>query len=212
MKIHSRFPCQVNEQGAFCCYHSSSARMSKHQVLCSLPALCFLSRAPPIIGYLPFEVLGTSGYDYYHADDLELLARCHEHCKLSCLCSVSVSDLLCHLCKIFCCHCQRLLLQGHVGTLPFPWQTHSWHLGEVEFSEIRNCLCRFPKLADASFEHRLSQSEMRLKGWRTIPTLPCGFRWFVTVLAIPLGSRVSQEAQLTKTPSESIIWITCMCN
>ncbi|ETE62776.1 Circadian locomoter output cycles protein kaput, partial [Ophiophagus hannah] len=23
-------------------------------------------RAPPIIGYLPFEVLGTSGYDYYH--------------------------------------------------------------------------------------------------------------------------------------------------
>ncbi|GLG98842.1 Circadian locomoter output cycles protein kaput [Gryllus bimaculatus] len=28
-------------------------------------------RAPPIIGYLPFEVLGTSGYDYYHVDDLE---------------------------------------------------------------------------------------------------------------------------------------------
>ncbi|ETE63668.1 Neuronal PAS domain-containing protein 2, partial [Ophiophagus hannah] len=37
-------------------------------------------RAPPIIGYLPFEVLGTSGYDYYHIDDLQLLARCHEHC------------------------------------------------------------------------------------------------------------------------------------
>ncbi|XP_051878293.1 neuronal PAS domain-containing protein 2 [Pristis pectinata] len=36
-------------------------------------------RAPPIIGYLPFEVLGTSGYDYYHVDDLGLLARCHEH-------------------------------------------------------------------------------------------------------------------------------------
>ncbi|KAF3687596.1 Circadian locomoter output cycles protein kaput [Channa argus] len=35
-------------------------------------------RAPPIIGYLPFEVLGTSGYDYYHVDDLETLARCHE--------------------------------------------------------------------------------------------------------------------------------------
>lgn len=38
-------------------------------------------RAPPIIGYLPFEVLGTSGYDYYHVDDLENLAKCHEHCK-----------------------------------------------------------------------------------------------------------------------------------
>ncbi|KAJ1118371.1 hypothetical protein NDU88_006562 [Pleurodeles waltl] len=36
-------------------------------------------RAPPVIGYLPFEVLGTSGYDYYHVDDLELLARCHQH-------------------------------------------------------------------------------------------------------------------------------------
>ncbi|KAM8786025.1 neuronal PAS domain-containing protein 2 [Rhynchonycteris naso] len=36
-------------------------------------------RAPSIIGYLPFEVLGTSGYDYYHIDDLELLARCHQH-------------------------------------------------------------------------------------------------------------------------------------
>ncbi|MGH0162507.1 UNVERIFIED_CONTAM: hypothetical protein FKN15_050870 [Acipenser sinensis] len=35
-------------------------------------------RASPIIGYLPFEVLGTSGYDYNHVDDLELLASCHE--------------------------------------------------------------------------------------------------------------------------------------
>lgn len=38
-----------------------------------------LIRAPPIIGYLPFEVLGTSGYDYYHVDDLDNLAKCHEH-------------------------------------------------------------------------------------------------------------------------------------
>lgn len=163
MKIHSRFPCQVNEQGAYCWYRSLSARMSKHQVLCSLPALCFLSRAPPIIGYLPFEVLGTSGYDYYHADDLELLARCHEHCKLPCLCGVSVSDLFCHLGKTFCCHC----LQRHVGALPSHDRltADSWErLRSAEFSEIRNCLCRFPKLADALFEHRLSQSEMRLKG------------------------------------------------
>lgn len=39
------------------------------------------SRAPPIIGYMPFEVLGTSGYDYYHVDDLHSLAKCHEHCE-----------------------------------------------------------------------------------------------------------------------------------
>ncbi|TMS13768.1 Circadian locomoter output cycles protein kaput [Larimichthys crocea] len=35
-------------------------------------------RASPIIGYLPFEVLGTSGYDYYHVDDLEVIAQCHK--------------------------------------------------------------------------------------------------------------------------------------
>lgn len=35
-------------------------------------------RAPPIIGYLPFEVLGTSGYDYYHPEDIERVSRCHE--------------------------------------------------------------------------------------------------------------------------------------
>lgn len=39
-------------------------------------------RASPIIGYLPFEVLGTSGYDYYHFDDLEKVIACHEACKL----------------------------------------------------------------------------------------------------------------------------------
>lgn len=38
-------------------------------------------RATPIIGYLPFEVLGTSGYDYYHYDDLEKVVICHEACK-----------------------------------------------------------------------------------------------------------------------------------
>ncbi len=37
-------------------------------------------RAPQIIGYLPFEVLGTSGYDYYHFDDLEKVVMCHEAC------------------------------------------------------------------------------------------------------------------------------------
>jgi len=35
-------------------------------------------RAPPIIGYMPFEVLGTSGYDYYHFDDLDSIVACHE--------------------------------------------------------------------------------------------------------------------------------------
>eukprot|EP00057_Strongylocentrotus_purpuratus_P018080 XP_011672554.1 PREDICTED: circadian locomoter output cycles protein kaput [Strongylocentrotus purpuratus] len=38
-------------------------------------------RAPPIIGYLPFEVLGTSVYEYYQQDDLDKLGRCHEACS-----------------------------------------------------------------------------------------------------------------------------------
>ena len=36
------------------------------------------NRAPPIIGYLSFEVLGTSGYDYYHPDDLDKIVESHE--------------------------------------------------------------------------------------------------------------------------------------
>ncbi|XP_048506862.1 circadian locomoter output cycles protein kaput isoform X2 [Athalia rosae] len=35
-------------------------------------------RATPIIGYTPIEVLGTSGYDYYHVDDLGKVVTCHE--------------------------------------------------------------------------------------------------------------------------------------
>ena len=31
-----------------------------------------------VVGYLPFELLGTSGYDYYHVDDLDAVAACHE--------------------------------------------------------------------------------------------------------------------------------------
>lgn len=58
------------------CPSSPSVTTSLCIVWCFLLSPC---RAPPIIGYLPFEVLGTSGYDYYHIDDLELLARCHQH-------------------------------------------------------------------------------------------------------------------------------------
>lgn len=35
-------------------------------------------RAPAIIGYSPFEVLGTSGYDYYHVDDLDNVIMHHK--------------------------------------------------------------------------------------------------------------------------------------
>ncbi|KAL3878214.1 hypothetical protein ACJMK2_030582 [Sinanodonta woodiana] len=35
-------------------------------------------RASNIIGYLPIEVLGMSGYDYYHPEDLEAVAKSHE--------------------------------------------------------------------------------------------------------------------------------------
>ncbi|XP_008186538.1 clock isoform X2 [Acyrthosiphon pisum] len=35
-------------------------------------------RGPSIIGYMPFEVLGTSGYEYYHIDDLEDVILSHQ--------------------------------------------------------------------------------------------------------------------------------------
>ncbi|KAL0620290.1 Neuronal PAS domain-containing protein 2 [Plecturocebus cupreus] len=76
----------------FCCVHYRGFTLVVEMCIVDEPLEEFTSRhslewkflfldhrAPPIIGYLPFEVLGTSGYDYYHIDDLELLARCHQH-------------------------------------------------------------------------------------------------------------------------------------
>lgn len=51
-------------------------------------------RAPPIIGYLPFEVLGTSGYDYYHFDDLEKVITCHEACKFFFLTNILIQFII----------------------------------------------------------------------------------------------------------------------
>lgn len=67
--------------------HNAAGNSILYCSFCSLSfigTLCDLFyRAPPIIGYLPFEVLGTSGYDYYHVDDLEKVVTCHEACKSS---------------------------------------------------------------------------------------------------------------------------------
>ena len=56
-----------------------------HSFACSslTHSLTHCCRGPSVIGYLPFEVLGTSGYDYVHEDDLQRLAGCHEQCKLT---------------------------------------------------------------------------------------------------------------------------------
>lgn len=56
-------------------------------------SMLYLIRAPPIIGYLPFEVLGTSGYDYYHPDDLEAVSKCHEQRKWAFISFVSFIGL-----------------------------------------------------------------------------------------------------------------------
>ncbi|XP_041357806.1 circadian locomoter output cycles protein kaput-like [Gigantopelta aegis] len=81
-----------SESVCFCC----TVRLNKAQIIRQLSVVnenlseftsrqslewkfLFLDhRAPPIIGYLPFEVLGTSGYDYYHPDDLEKICKCHD--------------------------------------------------------------------------------------------------------------------------------------
>ena len=40
--------------------------------------LWFCLRSISITGYMPFEVLGTSVYDYIHEDDLTVYAKAHE--------------------------------------------------------------------------------------------------------------------------------------
>merc|ERR1719471_2844188 len=57
-------------------HQSQSEFTSKHSL--EWKFLFVDHRAPPIIGYLTFELLGTSGYDYYHSDDLDQVASCHE--------------------------------------------------------------------------------------------------------------------------------------
>ena len=84
--------CTQVERKVFVC----TVRLQTNQLLRELPIVSFAKdeftsryslewkfiyldhRAPPIIGYLPFEVLGTSGYEYVHMDDLDRLAMCHE--------------------------------------------------------------------------------------------------------------------------------------
>lgn len=52
------------------------------------------SRATPIIGYVQLEVVGTSGYDYYHIDDLDKIVVCHEtRKKLDVLFSFNIRTL-----------------------------------------------------------------------------------------------------------------------
>lgn len=83
---------QIKDQTCFCCTlqienaqfirelsivdEAKSEFTSRHSL--EWKFLYLDHRASPIIGYLPFEVLGTSGYDYYHPDDLECLSKCHE--------------------------------------------------------------------------------------------------------------------------------------
>jgi circadian locomoter output cycles kaput protein len=57
-------------------FEKNSNVLTKHAIIYYL----YSYSGPPIIGYLPFEVLGTSGYDYYHVDDLEKVSSCHEAC------------------------------------------------------------------------------------------------------------------------------------
>lgn len=126
---------------------------------------------------------------------------------------------------------QKAPLSGAQGNSLFPWQTviaatylGGWILSE--FTQIRNCLCRFPKLTDTTFEHKLSEdTEIKLTdGKSELYTLcpqfvraasnpgsyvGCHRSW---VLAGPQGSGISQEAQHTKMPSKSSTWITCPCN
>ena len=45
-------------------------------------------------GYLTFELLGTSGYDYYHSDDLEQVAACHEALmQVQSCCSLNLKEI-----------------------------------------------------------------------------------------------------------------------
>lgn len=96
-------------------------------MLCLRLLMQFLSfRAPPIIGYLPFEVLGTSGYDYYHVDDLETLAKCHEHCE-----------------SATCIHFQLNFLETHFPFLSCLTASISVFCLVMQYGKGKSCYYRF---------------------------------------------------------------------
>jgi len=76
-------------------------------------SLCY--RAPPIIGYMPFEVLGTSGYDYYHVDDLHSLAKCHEHCEYNMHKNTFETFICYHILHVFLFICLLAVMQFGKG-------------------------------------------------------------------------------------------------
>ena len=65
-------------------------------------------------GYLTFELLGTSGYDYYHSDDLEQVAACHEALmQVQSCCSLNLQEMMCadmYLNTTFCHRNRRRIL------------------------------------------------------------------------------------------------------
>ena len=66
----------------------STNKSNSELQLCSLSNFLII----PFTGYLTFELLGTSGYDYYHSDDLEHVASCHEQLmQVLCSCSCSLA-------------------------------------------------------------------------------------------------------------------------
>ena len=58
--------------------------ISQFQIKFSLELNCIYvdTRATALIGYQPLELLGTSGYELVHPDDLERIEETHLQCKL----------------------------------------------------------------------------------------------------------------------------------
>jgi len=75
---------QLISEVTFFCESAKSEFTSRHNLDWKFLALD--SRATAIIGYVQLEVVGTSGYDYYHIDDLDKIITCHEARKNRILC------------------------------------------------------------------------------------------------------------------------------
>uniref|UniRef100_A0A803TFC8 Neuronal PAS domain protein 2 n=1 Tax=Anolis carolinensis TaxID=28377 RepID=A0A803TFC8_ANOCA len=140
-------------------------------------------RAPPIIGYLPFEVLGTSGYDYYHVDDLQLLAQCHEH-----LMQFGKGKSCCY--RFLTKGQQWIWLQTH-----YYITYHQWN-SKPEFIVCTHTVLRYEEINEVALGSIISESSSGLDSQQHFSTIELR----ASILNTSRTLSVSSQASLKSAP------------
>ncbi|XP_067663348.1 neuronal PAS domain-containing protein 2-like isoform X1 [Haliotis asinina] len=150
-------------------------------------------RAPPVIGYLPFELLGTSGYDYYHPDDLDNIARCHEQLMQT------GEGTSCHY-RFLTKGQQWIWLKTHYYITYHQWNSKPEFIvctnTVVSYSEVRNSIRKEMGMAEEDDSEMVSVDETEMEKGQHSPSC--------SVTSGPASHLLSGASVLTETPDASV--------